>query len=92
MSSCATSTLRMVRTRFSVCCARCGIVSLEQPLHPIDLVQDLLEPELVDLVNDDEEQLVVFGPVRAWLLKIEQLVDVQVAAVGNRRIHHLRLP
>ena len=64
------------------------VVGLEQQRRAIDLVQDLLEPELVDLVNDDEEQLVVLGPFGARALEIEQLVDVEVAAVGDRRIHH----
>ena len=64
------------------------LVGLEQPLHAIDLVQDLLEPQLVDLVNDDEEQLVVLGPVGARAAaEIEQLVDMEVDAVGNRGIH-----
>ena len=29
----------------------------------------------------------MFGPLGAWLLQLEELVDVQIAAVGNRRIH-----
>jgi hypothetical protein len=36
-------------------------VALEQPHHVIELVQELLEPELVDLVDDDEQHLVVLG-------------------------------
>ena len=37
-----------------------GIVGGEQPARPIQLVQQLLEPEFVHLVDDDEEELVVF--------------------------------
>ena len=78
--------------RFSVCCARCGSSASKQPLHVVELVQHLLEPELVDLVDDDEEQLVVLGPVGARLLEVEELVDVEVAAVGDGGIHPFRLP
>ena len=46
-------------------------------------MQHLLEPQLVHLVDDDEEQLVVLGPGRAGTLQREQLVDVQIAVVGD---------
>ena len=59
------------------------LVLAQQRHDPIELVQQLLEPELVDLVNDDEEDLVVF--VGAWLLQLEELVDLQIAAVGDGR-------
>ena len=88
MSSCATSTFRIVRIRFSVCCARCGVAGARAAHHVIELVQELLEPQLVDLVNDDEEHLVVLGPLRARLLQREELVDAQVAAVGDGGIGH----
>ena len=74
--------------RFSECCARYGSSRVEQRHHAIDLVQHLLEPQLVDLVNDDEQHLVVLGPVRARPLQREQLVDREIAAVGDRQ----RLP
>ena len=61
--------------RLSECCARCGSSRVEQRDHMIDLVQHLLEPQLVDLVDDDEEHLVVFGAVGTRPLKREQLVD-----------------
>ena len=81
----------MVSTRFSVCWARYESSRCEQHVDPIDLVEDFLEPELVDLVNDDEEQLVVLGPLGARLLEGEQLVDMQIAAVGNGRVHAVSL-
>src|SRR5688500_13279428 len=40
------------------------VVGREQLPYTIELVQQFLEPQLVDLVNDDEEQLVVFRSVR----------------------------
>ena len=46
-----------------------------------ELVEQLLEPQLVDLVDDDEQQLVVL--VRAWSLGAEHLVEREVAAVGE---------
>ena len=51
-------------------------VVFEQLADAIELVQQLLEPELVDLVDDDEEQLVVLRPLRARLLQRQQLVDL----------------
>jgi hypothetical protein len=56
----------------------------EQLLREVDLVQQFLEPELVDLVNDDEEQLVMLGPLGSRLLQREEIVDAQVASVGHR--------
>ena len=67
------------------------VVRCEQHVDPIDFVENFLEPELVDLMNDDEEQLVVLGPLGARLLESEQLVDMQIAAVGNDRIHAVSL-
>ena len=58
------------------------VVGGQQLTHTIELVQQLLEPQLVDLVNDDEEELVVFGPGGARLLQGEEIVHAQVAAVG----------
>ena len=41
-------------------------VAGEDALHMVELVQDLLEPELVGLVDDDEEHLVMGRLARAW--------------------------
>src|SRR5712664_3275040 len=35
------------------------VIGAQQPLQVVELVQHFLEPQLVDLVNDDEERLVV---------------------------------
>src|SRR6476619_5426520 len=54
-----------------------------------DLVQDLLEPKLVSLVDDDEEHLIVrdqFAVAHAErLLQLEQMLDPKVIAVILRR-------
>ena len=65
MSSCATITLRIVRIRLSVWRAPRAVVAVEQSLQVVELVQHLLEPELVDLVDDDEEHLVVLRALGA---------------------------
>ncbi len=49
------------------------------------LVEELLEPQLVDLVDGDEEQLVVRRRVGLEVLGVEQLRQPQVAAVGQLR-------
>ena len=47
----------------------------------LQLEQQLLEPQLIGLVDDDEQQLVVHRGVRAELLHRQQLRDLQVRAV-----------
>ena len=47
------------------------------------LVQDLLEPQLVDLVDDHEEQFVVRPGLR--FLAGQELVELQIAAVRHCR-------
>src|SRR4051794_31449700 len=46
------------------------------------LVQQLFEPELGDLVDDDEQQLVVL--LGAWALGRQQLVEGEVGRVRDR--------
>ena len=48
-----------------------------------ELVQQLLEPQLVDLVDGDEQQLVVRRRVRLQVLLVQQLRHPQVGAVGQ---------
>ena len=38
-----------------------GVAGLQRPLDGEQLVAELLEPQLVDLVDDDEQQLIVLG-------------------------------
>ena len=58
----------------------------------VQLVEDLLEPQLARLVHDDEEQLVGVLGHRARALQLQQLVEREVRAVrdlgviGARRV------
>ncbi len=60
-------------------------VAVEEPAEVVELVQHLLEPQLVDLVDDDEEVLVVLGvgPVLAGArhLQLEELFDLEILRV-----------
>ncbi len=42
-------------------------------------MQALLEPQLVDLVDDDEQQLIVFGGQR--LLLAQQAIEFQILGI-----------
>jgi hypothetical protein len=64
------------------------VVLLDLPGRAVHLVEDELEPELVDLVNDDEERLVVVGGRGQALLQLEELRDPKVRAVGERLVRH----
>ena len=70
--------------RFSVWSARRHLAVVEKRHEVVDLVQHLLEPELVDLVDDDEERLVVLGPVRYRILQGEELAQLQVFRIRRR--------
>src|SRR5262245_64739328 len=54
---------------------------LEEPLQIVELVEHLLEPELVDLMDDDEEHLVVL--VGQGLLLREELVELEIGGIGH---------
>ena len=64
------------------------VVGAEQLDHVVELPQDLLEPQLVDLVHDDEQQLVVLRAVRSGHLETEQIVDPEIARVRDGGIAH----
>jgi hypothetical protein len=49
----------------------------------LQLEQDFLEPELIGLVDDDEQQLVVSGRIRKQPLNREQLGNPQIRAIGE---------
>jgi hypothetical protein len=60
-----------------------GVAPEQAVPDDLQLEQDLLEPELVRLVDDDEEQLVVSRGVGQRGLEVEQLGDAEVRAVGK---------
>jgi hypothetical protein len=45
-------------------------------------MEHLLEPQLIDLMDDDEQHLVMLLAPRRWRLKIEELVEAKIAGVG----------
>ena len=55
--------------------------------HRVELPQDLLEPQLVGLMNDDEEHLVVGRPAMEGALQLlaaEQPIELDVVRVVER--------
>ena len=68
--------------------SRSGIDGPAEDLEDIlELVEDLLEPQLVGLVHDDEQQLVVgfvAEPRRLRCLAAEQAVELEVVVVVHR--------
>ena len=63
---------------------RCECVAgFEQGLGPGEFVEERREPQLVGLMDDDEEQFVVFWSDRPSFLKFEEFIDLQIAAVGE---------
>ncbi len=87
----ATSQRRRTVADLSACC--CELIALPTAycllptaycLHDaIEFVQQFLEPELVHLVNHDEQDFVVLGPLGSRLLERQELVDFQIARVGD---------
>jgi hypothetical protein len=57
------------------------VLLFHKDLQVIDLVEHLLEPQLVGLVDHDEEHLVVL--FAETLLQVEELVELQVFPVGR---------
>ena len=59
-------------------------------LYFFEFMQQLLEPQLVRLMNDDEQHLVMLGRRGARLLHREQLLEIEITGVCERR-HTLML-
>jgi hypothetical protein len=59
----------------------CGKISL----YFVKLMQQLLKPELVRLMDDDEQRLIVFRRAGAGFLKRQQFLQVQITSVRKRR-------
>src|SRR5437762_9366824 len=66
------------------------VVGPEPSLQVIQLVQDFLEPELVDMVDDHEQCLIVFKHTRTRGLESQELVELQVAGIGDGHVSHFR--
>ena len=45
-------------------------------------MEHLLEPQLIDLMNDDEQHLVMLLPSRRRRLEVEELVEAEITGVG----------
>ena len=56
----------------------CGKISL----YFVKLMQQLLKPKLVRLMDDDEQRLIVLRRAGARLLKREQFLQIKIARVG----------
>src|SRR5258705_10987493 len=54
-------------------------------LYFLKLMQQLLEPELVSLMNDDKQHLVMFRRAGTRCLHGEQFLQIQVVSVSERR-------
>ena len=52
------------------------------PLYFVKLMQQLLKPKLVRLMDDDEQRLIVFRRAGARLLKREQFFQSKIARIG----------
>jgi hypothetical protein len=57
------------------------VVTVEREHGGVQLVQDLFEPQLVNLMDDDEEHLVVMRRPRERLLQGEELVNFKIGSV-----------
>jgi hypothetical protein len=45
-----------------------SIAIFERTLCLLEFVDQLLKPELISLMDDDEEHLIMFWTIREWLL------------------------
>src|SRR5947208_5251533 len=59
------------------------VVGPEQLLQVIELVQHFLEPQLVDLMDDDEEGLVMLELAGTGRLERQELVELQIVGIGD---------
>jgi hypothetical protein len=50
----------------------------------LELIEQLLEPQLICLMNDDEEHLIVLRGTRTRFLKRQQILEIKVTRVSQR--------
>ena len=61
----------------------CEFIAPQVSDEPIEFMQDLFEPQFIDLMDDDEEHLVVFFRLAPRFLQLKKLVDLEVLAIGR---------
>src|SRR2546426_6870787 len=67
------------------------LVAAQQRLEVAELVEHLLEPQLIHLMDDDKEHLVVLRSCRPRLLQGQELLELEVVRVGQWHAGVLRL-
>jgi hypothetical protein len=72
------------------------LIALQADDCRIQLMQQELEPELGDLMLNDEQHLIVFRGLAERLLSTQQFIELQIrfvsdltAGLGGRRLHRL---
>ena len=80
---CSNSWRWICLTRARPFCAGPRSSTARQRQHRVELVDDQPHPQLGRLVLDDEQQLVVVLGLAQRVLGVEQLVEVEVARVGQ---------
>ena len=60
-----------------------SVTALQSGLQSRKLVENLLEPELIDLMNGDEQQLIVLRSIGEWLLQRQELVDLEIGRIRD---------
>ena len=63
------------------------IASGKIALYLIKLMQQLLKPKLLRLMDDDEQRLIVFRWAGARFLHREQLLQIEVTGIRQWRRH-----
>ena len=60
------------------------VAGLENYLRTSNFMMNRFKPQLVTLVNNDEEQFVVFGAIRKWLLQLQDLFYFEIRGIRDR--------
>src|SRR4030095_12160441 len=61
-------------------------ISIKPFDNSIELMQQFLEPQLIDLMNDDKQHLIVLRRIRKQLLKRREIVKLEITAIGQSRL------
>jgi hypothetical protein len=60
-----------------------SVTVFQSGLQSRKLVENLLEPELIDLMNGDEQQLIVLRAIGEWLLQRQEFIDLEIGRIGD---------